>query len=232
MSKFKQSIKRRGIFVLMLLAGFYYGCMALWGLTNTLLYYHEAVTLPATVIDVRQRPFESYSEALHYGNLPWQGEIAYRPILTFVMPAGIRINSYAAPDWDNTDYKIGEQVELITHPHDPNQAHVNKWKFLWGADCMQLGFALVLAVPSWLVLFPNKRRKNTPGSIKKKEQKRKEVPSNNEPSPATKNPRTPRKKKETDPDAPKKPRTPRKKKEADPNAPAKPRKPRKKKAEE
>ncbi len=239
MSKFKQFIKRRGIFVLMLLAGFYYGCMALWGLTNTLLYYHEAVTLPATVIDVRQRPFESYTEALHYGNLPWQGEIAYRPILTFVMPAGIRINSYAAPDWDNTDYKIGEQVELITHPHDPNQAHVNKWKFLWGADCMLLGVALVLAVPSWLVLFPHKRRKNTPGAIKKKkkepQQKRKDAPAftlqNDEP-PAPQQPRSPRRKKDADPDAPKKPRAPRKKKEVAPNAPAKPRKPRKKKAEE
>lgn len=251
MNKIKQFIKRRGIFVLMLLAGLYYGATALWGLTNTLLYYHEAVTLPATVRDVRQRPFESYSEALRYGNLPWQGEIAYRPILTFVMPAGIPIRAYTAPDWDNTDYRSGEQIEIITHPHDPNQAHVNKWKFLWGADCMLLALATLLGLPAWFVLFPRKRRAAGRRTAPRPAQQHKPRPqaqpqprraiepeqptftlsADDQPQP-TKKTRAPRKKKEADPDAPKKPRAPRKKKEVDPNAPPKPRKPRKKKTEQ
>lgn len=251
MGKIKQFIKRRGIFVIMLLAGLYYGAIALWGLTNTLLYYHEAVVLPATVIDVRQRPFESYSEALKYGNLPWDGDISYRPILTFVMPAGIPIRSYTSPDLDNTDYQRGEQVEVITHPHDPNQAHVKKWKFLWGADFMLLAFAALIGVPSWFVLFPRKQRstgrkpatrpsqpKPQPKAPAKAQPQPRRAPEPEqptftleaEPAPAKK-PRAPRKKKEVDPDAPKKPRAPRKKKEVDPNAPPKPRKPRKKKAE-
>lgn len=251
MGKIKQFIKRRGIFVIMLLAGLYYGAIALWGLTNTLLYYHEAVVLPATVIDVRQRPFESYSEALEYGNLPWDGDISYRPILTFVMPAGIPIRSYTSPDLDNTDYQRGEQVEVITHPHDPNQAHVKKWKFLWGADFMLLAFAALIGVPSWFVLFPRKQRstgrkpatrpaqpKPQPKAPAKAQPQPRRAPEPEqptftleaEPAPAKK-PRAPRKKKEVDPDAPKKPRAPRKKKEVDPNAPPKPRKPRKKKAE-
>lgn len=250
MNKIKQFIKRRGIFVLMLLAGLYCGATALWGLTNTLLYYHEAVTLPATVRDVRQRPFESYSEALRYGNLPWQGEIAYRPILTFVMPAGIPIRAYTAPDWDNTDYRSGEQIEIITHPHDPNQAHVNKWKFLWGADCMLLGLATLLGLPAWFVLFPRKRRVAGRKPAARPTQQQKPRPqaqpqprrtpepessdftlsADDQPPPAPKK-RAPRKKKEADPDAPKKPRAPRKKKEVDPNAPPKPRKQRKKKTE-
>lgn len=251
MGKIKQFIKRRGIFIVMLLAGLYYGAIALWGLTNTLLYYHEAVVLRATVIDVRQRPFESYSEALKYGNLPWDGDISYRPILTFVMPAGIPIRSYTSPDLDNTDYQSGEQVEIITHPHDPNQAHVKKWKFLWGADFMLLAFAALIGVPSWFVLFPRKQRstgrkpasrpaqpKSQPKAPAKAQPHPRRAPEPEqstftleaEPAPAKK-PRAPRNKKEVDPDAPKKPRAPRKKKEVDPNAPPKPRKPRKKKAE-
>ena len=244
-------MKRRGIFILMLLAGLYYGALALWGLTNTLLYYHEAVVLPATVIDVRQRPFESYSEALKYGNLPWDGEISYRPIVTFVMPAGIPIRSYTSPDLDNVDYQRGEQIEIITHPHDPNQAHVKKWKFLWGADFMQLAFAALIGLPAWFILFPRKRRsagrkvtsrpaqskpqpkapaKPQPQPRRAPEPERPAFTLEAEPAPAKK-PRAPRKKKEVDPDAPKKPRAPRKKKEVDPNAPPKPRKPRKKKTE-
>lgn len=253
MGKIKQFIKRRGIFVIMLLAGLYYGAIALWGLTNTLLYYHEAVVLPGTVIDVRQRPFESYSEALKYGNLPWDGDISYRPILTFVMPARIPIRAYTSPDLDNADYQRGEQVEIITHPHDPNQAHVKKWKFLWGADFMLLTFAALIGVPSWFVLFPRKRRaaarKSAPRPAQPKAQQK--APAKAQPQPRrapepeqptftlepmpapapAKKPRAPRKKKEVDPDAPQKPRAPRKKKEVDPNAPPKPRKPRKKKTE-
>lgn len=251
MGKIKQFIKRRGIFIVMLLAGLYYGAIALWGLTNTLLYYHEAVVLPATVIDVRQRPFESYSEALKYGNMPWDGDISYRPILTFVMPAGIPIRSYTSPDLDNTDYQRGEQVEIITHPHDPNQAHVKKWKFLWGADFMLLAFAALIGVPSWFVLFPRKQRStgHKPASRPAQPKPQPKAPAKAQPQPRrapepeqstftleaepapAKKPRAPRKKKEVDPDAPKKPRAPRKKKEVDPNAPPKPRKPRKKKAE-
>ncbi len=251
MGSLKQFIKRRGIFVLMLLAGLYYGCLALWNLSNTLLYVHESQVVTATVKDVRQRPFESYTEALRYGNLPWNGDIAYKPILAFSMPGGFRTRALTAPDLDNTDYTRGEQLELIAHPLDPTHCHVYKWKFLWGADCMLLGFALALGVPAWLVLFPRrKRRAAAPKAVPRKTRPSAPSPTPRtttprptpapkpvedtpfllpEETPAPKKPRAPRKKKETDPNAPKKPRAPRKKKEVDPNAPPKPRKPRKKK---
>ncbi len=167
MEKIKEYIKRRLIFVVMLMTALYFGCLAIWNLSNTLLYVHEAVTLTATVRDMRQRPFESFTEALSYGNMPWNGDIAYTPILSFTMPAGIPIRAHAARDLDNTDYKIGEQVEIITPPYDSNQAHINKWKFLWGADCMRLLLALLLGIPAWLVLFPRKKRSKAAPKAKK-----------------------------------------------------------------
>ena len=259
MGKFRQFIKRRGIFVLMLLAGLYYGCLALWNLSNTLLYTHEAVVVPATVVDVRQRPFESYTEALKHGNFPWNGDVAYKPILAFSMPGGFHTRALTAPDLDNEDYTRGAQLELIAHPQDPTHCHVYKWKFLWGADSMMLALALLLGVPAWFALFPRRRRKasarthtgktpqprpqhsepaarstSAPKAPRRTPAPEEELPftlMSEEAPPAPKKPRASRKKKETDPNATKKPRAPRKKKETDPAAPPKPRKPRKKKSE-
>ena len=237
MGTIRQFIKRRGLIILMLLLGVYFSGKAIWNLSNTLLFAHEAVIVQATVKDVRQRPFESAAEALSYGNFPWNGEVAYRPILTAVMPNGLRIPPFTAPDLDNTDYQRGEQVELITLPHNPNSARVNKWKFLWGADCMLLATGLLLGLPAWFILFPRKRRTATnrrPAPAKATAAPAKTpAPQASEPrATAASKTRAPRKKKEADPDAPKKPRAPRKKKEVNPNAPPKPRKPRKKKTAE
>lgn len=236
MGKLLQFIKRRGILIVMLAAGLYCTGLALWNLGNTLIYKHKAVVLTATVLDVRQRPFESWSEALHYGNLPWEGDIAYKPILTVTMPNGIRIRALTAPDLDNQDYQLGEQVELVTHPYDPNQAHVHKWKFLWGADTMLLGLGALLTIPSWLILFPRRKRQAAPTAKRtaRPQQRRQPAAQHEEPftlandTPEPRKPRAPRQKKAASGDAPAKPRAPRKKKETDPNAPAKPRKPRKK----
>lgn len=227
MEKIKEFIKRRLVFVIMLMAALYFGGLAIWNLSNTLLYVHEAVTLPATVRDMRQRPFESYTEALSYGNLPWDGDIAYTPILSFTMPAGIPIRAHVARDLDNTDYKIGEQVEIITPPYDSNLAHINKWKFLWGADCMRLLLALLLGLPAWLVLFPRKHRKATPkakkqassqSSASRKQQPAEKAPRKKQSSSSTSSssaPRAPRKKKQQSSESPEKPRRSRRKKAND-----------------
>ena len=228
MEKIREFIKRRLVFVVMLMTALYFGCLAIWNLSNTLLYVHEAVTLTATVRDMRQRPFESFTEALSYGNLPWNGDIAYTPILSFTMPAGIPIRAHVARDLDNTDYKIGEQVEIITPPYDSNLAHINKWKFLWGADCMRLLLALLLGVPSWLVLFPRKKRCKAAPKAKKpassqSSTSRKQQPAERAPkkkqsaasSDSTSTPRAPRKKKQQSSESPEKPRRSRKKKAAD-----------------
>lgn len=259
MNKIIHFIKTRGIFIVLLITGLYCGCRALWNLSNTLLYAHEAVVLPAVVVDVRQRPFESFNEALRYGNLPWDGDISYRPILRFTMPAGIVIRAYTAPDLDNSDYSAGEQVEIITHPHDPNQAHVYKWKFLWGADCMLLGLGALIGIPAWFKLFPRKARAKstrTPRATRPRstaprpatgeqapatrtqrtQTPQEELPftlsaEETSPAPAPKKPRAPRKRKETTSDSPSAPKAPRKKKSPSDGSSPKPKRTRKKSAE-
>lgn len=257
MHRIKHFIRKRGIFVVLLVLGLYYGCTALWNLSNTLLFTHEAATLTATVIDVRQRPFDSYTEALRHGNLPWDGDIAYRPIVSFIMPAGIPIRAYTVPELDNRDYQRGQQVEIITHAHDPNQAHLKRWKFQWGADSLLLAMSLLLGVPSWFILFP--KRKNKPAArtqraplpARQEQQPRRKRPeqkkpqTSTEPSPRMEKPftlsaeptapspkkRTPRKKNTDSAELPKKPRTPRRKKETSEDAAPTPRKSSRKKKE-
>lgn len=152
MNRAKQYLRRRGILWLMLAGGLYCTALSLWHLGRTAMYAHEALTLPGTVIDVRQSHFDTQLQPLRYGNLSWAGDVSYQPIVAFDMPGGIRIRQRNMPDLDNEDYQLGQAVEVITLPHDPNQSHIHKWKFLWGGDCLLLGAGLLLGLPAWLIL--------------------------------------------------------------------------------
>lgn len=152
MNRIKQYIYRRGILWLMLLCGLYCMGLALWRLAQTAVFFHESITLTGLVIDVRQNHFNSQLEALAHGNMSWSGDISYQPIVAFIMPGGITIPRRDMPDLDNTDYTLGQQVEIITLPHDPNTAHIKKWKFLWGGHCLLLGFGVLSSLPSWLLI--------------------------------------------------------------------------------
>lgn len=123
---------------------------ALWNLGLTAIYVQESVVMPAVVTDVQQKPFESISEALKAGNNPFTSSTAYRPIVQFKLPNGLIINRMMQ-DPDNEDYTVGQQLEVITQPLDPTQAHVNKWKFLWGGDCMLLSFSLLMILTGSLL---------------------------------------------------------------------------------
>lgn len=152
MNRAKQYLRRRGILWLMLAGGLYCTALSLWHLGRTAMYVHEALTLPGTVIDVRQSHFDTQLQPLRYGNLSWAGDVSYQPIVAFDMPGGIRIRQRNMPDLDNEDYQLGQAVEVITLPHDPNQSHIHKWKFLWGGDCLLLSAGLLLGLPAWLIL--------------------------------------------------------------------------------
>lgn len=152
MNRAKQYLRRRGIFWLMLAGGLYCAALALWNLGQTAIFAHKAITLPGTVVDVRQSHFDTQLQPLRYGNLSWAGDVSYQPIVAFDMPGGIRIRRRNMPDLDNEDYQLGQPVEVITLPHDPNQSHIHKWKFLWGGDCLLLSVGLLLGLPAWLIL--------------------------------------------------------------------------------
>ncbi len=135
---------------LFLLAGILLVCSALYQLLRTAMYVHESVVVTATVTDVRVQPFESTLQALQHGNAAMGDTPSYQPIVRYTVPNGLVI-SRLMTDADDTDYTIGEQVQVITPELDPSQAHINKWKFIWGWECMQLGGGILLLL-LWLAL--------------------------------------------------------------------------------
>ena len=94
-------------------------------------------------------------------------------------------------DADDTDYTIGQQIEVITPELDPSQAHVYKWKFIWGWECMQLGTGL-LSLLLWLVLRERKAPAAPAGKAAKGSGGRKKKPAGT----AAPRKRAPRKKKQ------------------------------------
>lgn len=158
---------------LFLAVGVLLSVFSLYQLLRTALYVHESVVVSATVTDVLQKPFESTAQALSHGNLALGGSTSYQAIVRYTVPNGLVINRMMT-DADDTDYTVGQQIEVITPELDPSQAHIHKWKFIWGRECMQLG-AGVLSLLLWLALREPKapaaaapaRGKST-GSRKKK----------------------------------------------------------------
>lgn len=141
---------------LFLLASMLLLISSLYQLLRTAMYVNESVIVTATVTDVRQMPFESTAQALQNGNLAWGGDTSYQAITRYTLPNGMVINRLMT-DADDTDYTIGQQLEVITPELDPSQAHVYKWKFIWGWECMQLG-AGALFLLLWMGLRERKAK--------------------------------------------------------------------------
>lgn len=258
MSRSNQSLTRRIILIAILLGGGYLVLSALWGMCRTAIYIHETIPVTGTVIDLRQRPFESNTEALGNGNLSTSGDTAYFPIVSFTFDNGANISKLALTVPDNEPPRMGDPIELRTYPYDPMAPDKAPWRpegvqpnrasFLWGGHALQLLFGLTIGGIAYLMLRSRRSRpaaakspakpKHTPAPApQKKTPPPAPAPAaedepfmlSPEPTEAPKKKRAPRPRKPADPNAPKKPRAPRKKKEQDPNAPPKPRKPRKKK---
>ncbi len=163
---FKQFVRKYALLYTALILGALAVASALWELGHTAFYVHKAIILPGIVTDVRQRPFESLSEALTHGNLCPADATAYQAFASFTLPAGITINK-CMPDLDCDDYALHQAVEIITHPHDPNQAHIYKAKFLCGWALMKLSGGLLLFLPAAFILRNRyKRPSHSPKSAK------------------------------------------------------------------
>lgn len=252
MSRPKNSKLRIITLLAVLLGGAYLVLCALWGMCQTAIYIHETIPVTATVTDLRQRPFESTTEALGSGNLSIGGDTAYFPIVSFAFENGARIGKLALNTPDNEAPRIGDPIELRTYPYDPTAPDTQPWRpegvapnrasYLWGGDALQLLFGLTIGGIAYLMLRSRRAPRAAKQTAKPKQQPKPAPQKKNPPPPATPaeeepftlsaEPAPPKKKrtrKPADPNAPKKPRAPRKKKEADPTAPPKPRKPRKKK---
>lgn len=178
---------------LILIVGILLTCLALYKLLRTAMYVHESVVVTATVTDVRQQPFESTLQALRNGNLALGDSTSYQAIVRYTVPNGLVI-SRLMTDADDTDYTIGQQVEVITPELDPSQAHILKWKFIWGWECMQLGAGISMLL-LWLALRERRPANPAPASKStKKTSSRKK--SAGKKTTSTPRKRTPRKKKQ------------------------------------
>ena len=140
---------------LLLLGGLYAAGLGLWQLGASAVFVHEALTLPGVVVDVRERPFQDYWEALSHGNLPWEGSVAHQPHVRYEFAGLPRVDD-SLPDLDNADYDRGQAVEIILHPRNPHERHLNKAKFIWGRPLVQLGMGLIMLL-LWRLLRPRRR---------------------------------------------------------------------------
>ncbi len=155
---------------LFLVLGILLTVFSLYKLLRTAMYVHESVVVTATVTDVLQKPFESTAEALSHGNLALGGSTSYQAIVRYTVPSGLVIDRLMT-DADDTDYTVGQQVEVITPELDPSRAHINKWKFVWGSNCMLLGCGII-SLLFWIGLKERKApaapTRKSKGSPKKK----------------------------------------------------------------
>lgn len=142
---------------LILLAGLYAAGLALWHMASTAVFVHEAVYIPAVVVDSKERPFDGALEMLQHGNMPWEGETAYQPYVRYML-FGRTITDDSLPDLDNREYANGEAVEIILHPQATHRRHLNKFKFLWAGDLLLLALGAILLIIARYLLRRRKKR--------------------------------------------------------------------------
>lgn len=140
-----------------LLGGLYATGLALWHLGSTAIFVHEAVCIPAVVVDSTTRPFEGITEQLSHGLMPWEGDTAYHPHVRYELFGLNRVDT-TLPDLDNREYHNGEAVEIILHPQQPHRRHLNKAKFLWVGDMLLLALGVLLLLQARHLLRRKKAR--------------------------------------------------------------------------
>lgn len=228
-----------------LMAGAAYGTLSsLRGLCLTAMYVHESIPVTGAIIDIRQRPFESFQEAFDSGNLSCSGDMAYFPIVSFAFENGAYIHRLDLTVPDNEPCRIGDAIELRTYPYNPAAPDSPPWRpegvrpnrasYLWGGHLLYLAVSLICGTLAWLMLRPKRSQTPTPkvkphspskpAAPKKTKKEQAPLGLSEEPfalsSQPAKKARAPRKKNEASSSTPNKPRT---RKPADPNAPKKPR---------
>ncbi len=173
---------------------------AVWQLGKTAVFRHESVVVTGTVIDVRQRPFESWQETLGHGNWSMPGDVSYQPHVRFTLPGDIDAIRLDLPA-DNKDYTIGETISIISPPAQPGKAQINQWKFLWGASCLRLGIGSTLTLIGYGLLRWQRGKRRSTGAAEKAAPaaKRRSSPAQQQETPAEEKPKPkkPRKRKST-----------------------------------
>ncbi len=142
----------------LLLLGLWLAATALWQLGKVAVFDYKAVVVPGQVVDVRQKPFEDWSETLGEGNLAMPGDVSYQPWVRFTLPGGISAFRADLPA-DTQDYAVGQMLDIICLPDNPASARLNKGKFLWGAGSLRLGAGVILTLIGSILLRRLKGRR-------------------------------------------------------------------------
>lgn len=147
-------------------AGLLVLCFSLYHVVGTAVYVKEAIVVPGVVVDVRQKPFDSTSDALLGGNWAMAGDVSYQPHVRFSLPNGLVINRLMT-DAGNHDYTIGQAIEVITMPQDPSTARIHQWNFLWGGSVFTAIIGACLLISGLLLRIgtiqaPVKKAKQSP----------------------------------------------------------------------
>lgn len=132
---------------LLLLAGILLLCWGVKGLAQAAIFVHEAVRVPAKVVDVTQKPFDSTFRAFIGGD--WKAEAAYYAHVNYTIPGGHTQRNWMLPDADANDHHYGEQVEVLTMPNDPTTAHLGAWRFIWGEATALFCGGLLVTLLGW-----------------------------------------------------------------------------------
>lgn len=210
----------RRFFRLFLLMGLLILIPTVGRMVQTAKFVWKAEVVTAVVTDVRQHPFTSTLDALLGGNLSTSDSTAYIPTLRFTLPCGTTCTREPAIE-DNRDYRIGEEVNVLTYAVDPTQVRPYRFKFLWGGDCVRAAAALLCLLLGRLLHGPFFRRRPA------RQQEPRRAPQPERPAelapaaPAAEKPKKPRTRKKKEPTAapddtpkepkPKKPRSRKKK---------------------
>lgn len=213
----------RRFFRLFLLMGLLILIPTVGRMVQTAKFVWKAEVVTAVVTDVRQHPFTSTLDALLGGNLSASDSTAYIPTLRFTLPCGTTCTREPAIE-DNRDYRIGEEVNVLTYAVDPTQVRPYRFKFLWGGDCVRAAAALLCLLLGRLLHGPFFRRRSRRPARQQEPRRAPQPERPAEPAPAAaaaEKPKKPRTRKKKEPTAapddtpkepkPKKPRSRKKK---------------------
>jgi hypothetical protein len=99
---------------------------------NTFVFLHQAESTAATIIDI----VETSSD----------GSPSWYPVFRFTDKQGAEHEIKTTLGTGNTMYEVGQQIDILYKPVDPESARINSFLWIWGSSllCAQLSVAILL----------------------------------------------------------------------------------------
>jgi len=121
-------------------------------LARTSIFYIQSEGSHARVSDVREGTVDDFSMMLPSGELLWQGDSYYRPLVRYTHPRTQNIHVLELPDASATDYAIDAELALRVSMDDEKLVRESHGFFLWGRSLFMTSFGL-LSMLIFYILF-------------------------------------------------------------------------------